>query len=501
MNKQLDDLNSQISNLENQKATSDKTLADLQAKLKEAQTNLDGKTAPDQSVEDLQNQLAEAQENAKKTQSDLDSANTEYTNAKKAYEEAVATGSTSTSDLKKKADDAKAAVDNQQANVQAAQQKANDAQKNLDDYVKTLSDEDVANFKVYETELAKNNQLDAELEAALQEQSTKLEEIKKTKPAVDAEFEKLGKKATSIGFFTWLTNVKGINCTDALDVFDASKGNKTDKQKTVLTHTHIGNLDDATSLKNIKQAIAIVKKCNEIRKTEGKSELLITPMLMAIGQVNANYSTDIYEHAKDYNVGENLFVGLKSDRIGLQNAVDNHFDAWYTQEKEKSKNGVTEFEKIGHYLNIINGTYECSGAGVGPNGATQEFDFLGDDNCKNPMTTDEFEALLDEYYQSTAPTMFNYYEKLWNTAQTEADKVSGISERYNESSEKLYNIYNKFQKFGEYLTTYDKYDALKYYVTVAQEEVDSATKSLNELQKTYDEAETNPDKCLERRIC
>lgn len=86
--------------------------------------------------------------------------------------------------------------------------------------------------------------------------------------------------------------------------------------------TEQGNVRDATSLENMKTALEWIKECNELRKSHGLSELMVSDRLMAISQSNTNASAYILNHTHQFGVGENLAWGYQ-----------NPFDGWYTEEK------------------------------------------------------------------------------------------------------------------------------------------------------------------------
>lgn len=101
---------------------------------------------------------------------------------------------------------------------------------------------------------------------------------------------------------------------------------------------------------------------------------------MAIAESNANASSKLQDHTRQFDVGENLAWGM-----------DKPFDGWYTEEKENKRKGTGV---TGHYENIINGDYEATGFAVNqysndyPSCCSQVFDF----NDAHMMTIDELEA-------------------------------------------------------------------------------------------------------------
>ena len=174
-------------------------------------------------------------------------------------------------------------------------------------------------------------------------------------------------------------------------VDDSSKGK-------LASYTHLGQVDDATSLENMQASIAYLKECNEIRKQEGLPELKVSAWLMAVAQVNANHAKFNIGHAGVYITGENLAWGY-----GDANTPASPYRGWYDEEKAEYLAGNHNFSDIGHYLNIIEGRYTLTGYAIGTNGQfstahSQEFldDAIGiDDDVQ--MTVSEFEQSLNDY--------------------------------------------------------------------------------------------------------
>ena len=164
------------------------------------------------------------------------------------------------------------------------------------------------------------------------------------------------------------------------------------------SYTHLGQVDDATSLENMQASIAYLKECNEIRKQEGLPELKVSAWLMAVAQVNANHAKYNIEHAGVYVTGENLAWGY-----GDANTAASPYRGWYDEEKAEYLAGNHNFSDIGHYKNIVEGRYTVTGYAIGTNGQfsmahCQEFldDVMGvDDDVQ--MTVSEFEQSFNDY--------------------------------------------------------------------------------------------------------
>ncbi len=112
--------------------------------------------------------------------------------------------------------------------------------------------------------------------------------------------------------------------------------------------TQIGVEGDATSLTNVMKSLDYIDECNELRVSNGLSELKITPMIMAMAEANANRdSCNISHWSQDYlhddytsewyrhRTGENLawnFETITPTEDGYIEYGDPFYD-WYTIEK------------------------------------------------------------------------------------------------------------------------------------------------------------------------
>lgn len=215
-------------------------------------------------------------------------------------------------------------------------------------------------------------------------QELPMEEVEKS-----SEYE-----ANMEGFLNWI-----------LDSSSASSQVKNDA-KEALKIFHDGNLDeytdlndpkDATSLKNIKASIALLYECNRLRQLpeHSLSPLKVSLRLMAIAQKQLNWSDTNVNHAKAYQVGENLSWGYEDP-----------FKGWYFEEKkvydkDKGASGV-----VGHYLNIVNSKYQATGVAHNNNGSygwAGEVDGQVFSSSGATMTVDEFNNLFSQF-EATFPS-------------------------------------------------------------------------------------------------
>lgn len=196
------------------------------------------------------------------------------------------------------------------------------------------------------------------------------------------------------------------------------------------SYTHIGDENDATSLENMKRAIAFIEECNQLRTTDNNfpdcEPLVVNDAVMAVAQLNANWATytngSYHSHAAVFNTNENL-AWYYLDRPGS----DDPFEGWYDQEKaiyDSKGSGVT-----GHYLNIANKDLSATGFGVNlskdSSGATrincaQEFireAYYGGYGFGETYTVEEYRDRFNQYYYQVMTELSN--------AQAAYDRVSG----------------------------------------------------------------------------
>ena len=194
----------------------------------------------------------------------------------------------------------------------------------------------------------------------------------------------------SLGFFEWLGAPGAAAATIVKDTGSH-----------VPATTTIGRVYDATSLENMKASIAWLKKCNQLRAAEGTDPRTGTPLqplkvnlqLMAIAQVQANWSAEYRKHSEMYAVGENLAWGYPDP-----------FKGWYDEEKaiyQAGSSGTT-----GHYLNIVTANYATTGFAVnqyGAYGVTHGQTFSGQEPG-DTLSVEDFETLFNAYYNGVKPS-------------------------------------------------------------------------------------------------
>ena len=198
-------------------------------------------------------------------------------------------------------------------------------------------------------------------------------------------------EAGSLGFFKSL-GAKGEKAVEVLEN-PASK---------VAGWTDMGADGDATSMYNLWRSVGYMDECNDLRDYEGTDPktgdklgtLKVDPELMAIAEVQLNWSRDNAEvgHSDAYSVGENLSWNYSDP-----------FDGWYYEEKADYDAGITDFRKVGHYLNIATAGHGTTGFAVaepteGPYSIAHGQTFgSSSENEADLMTVVEFRAALQNY--------------------------------------------------------------------------------------------------------
>ena len=183
-------------------------------------------------------------------------------------------------------------------------------------------------------------------------------------PAGAADVSEEDITCTSAGFFKWLYEQKGD--ADAYDAYlllttgqYGSMDITDEKDGEFYAATELGNAGDATSLENLQATIEWLKECNELRQTDDNSsdlaDLQVNSLLMAIAELDVNWSGINYEHAEVFYVAENLAWGYADP-----------FEGWYTEEKAIYDAG--ESGETGHYTNIISSSYAVTGFAVSTSG-------------------------------------------------------------------------------------------------------------------------------------
>lgn len=171
---------------------------------------------------------------------------------------------------------------------------------------------------------------------------------------------------------------------DAMAVLDWGEGTE--------GSTHKGGANDTTRLDLMLKSLDLLDECNNLRAQHGLAPLYVTDYMMAVAQVQLNWSDTNGKHSKFYNVGENLAWGYNDP-----------FEGWYTAEKQQYDAGNRTSSKVGHYLNIINSEYTVAGFAVSVENSGrynisygQTFTY-SDKSGQTPETVAQYRAELSNY--------------------------------------------------------------------------------------------------------
>lgn len=400
---------------EAEKQKADKEAAETEQAVSEAEKKLDGALenagVDKNAYEEVQQQLDAKKDALDKAESEDASAEAEYNEKKTAAEEAAA----------------------EEEKLQSAFETAKKENQAAEEEVSVSQKEQAAAQKAYDDALKEN----AGAASAKQE-------LDNAQAALNAAQEQAAKG--SLGFFQYLAGEGSQSAKEAVTILtskDKSEvkglGNENiwtaESWEKFISYTKIGDGNDATSLENMRRAIAFIRECNELRMADGNfpglNALVVNDAMMAIAQLNANWATynadgTFNSHSKVFNAGENL-AWYYLDVPGMSDP----FKGWYYEEKEIFDNktaGVT-----GHYENIVNGSYSATGFGVNLSeksgdirlNCSQEF---SSDSLMNyyaygqSYSVDEYEARFMSYYNSVMKTLSDA-KTAYNAAKAAYDKA------------------------------------------------------------------------------
>lgn len=444
----------------------------IQAEINEIQT---GEQAAQKKVEETGAIKKQAEEEKIKAEEEKEKADTIVSNAKQEAEDAQAVWETVT-DSSDKADtlqagkeqlsDKKTEVLNAENAVEELETELTEKENEVDNvtYEKLLAESSVAS-----KEESKNNadkavsNAQADLEKAQKDyelaceaeklQGTESNDGKSDSNSTEEDIDEIVNALTaakekaalgSLGFFQYLAETEdSTSAKAAIAILTSQDGTDAkglrpsyvwmaESWEQFYAYTHIGDEKDATSLENMKRAIAFIEECNQLRTTDnnfqGCEPLVVNDAVIAIAQLNANWATfsdgSYNSHATVFNTNENL-AWYYLDRPGS----DDPFEGWYDREKaiyDNKSSGIT-----GHYLNITNKDLSVTGFGVNlsedSSGATrincaQEFIreiYYGGYGFGETYSVDEYRERFNQYY-------YNVMTEL-NNAQAAYDSISGMA--------------------------------------------------------------------------
>jgi len=180
-------------------------------------------------------------------------------------------------------------------------------------------------------------------------------------------------------------------------------------------YTHIGADGDATSIANLKKALAFLEQCNQLRESEGLSDLKVSTYAMEQAEGYANRSAVDMQH---HGTFENLAW------------TDDPYALWYTKEKKNYESGSGE---TGHYLNLVNKEIGVTGYGFASTRSTSAQEFYYSADASYEYTVSEYEAKLDEYLASVDAAAAEKKTALTNAQTALADAQA----KQTEAADKL----------------------------------------------------------------
>lgn len=242
---------------------------------------------------------------------------------------------------------------------------------------KDAADKDAADKQTAKTQA---DAAKANADSALSEANDKEAATQKTdseaKSELDSFIKEIEEKSNSYYFYKWLMNNQSVSqeireqaaaayriVGNELTQEDRSTylgGGYTAKRDDkplepisyddLITSTKIGDDRDATSLKNVKASLNYIDIGNKRRSGENLFALKVSPVLMAMGEVNANHLSVDQRHALTFNSRENIAMNGNSPAPSdLFNENYDPYNGWYDEEKADYDNN-TPGAVIGHYL-------------------------------------------------------------------------------------------------------------------------------------------------------
>ena len=374
---------------------------------------------------EAQTALTNAQSELESAQSAYDKAVAAQTAAQSTYDNTskeVSNAESSLATAKTKLASAQSAYDSAKSDYDSKQNKVSELQSQVEAQQKKVDEAQAA----YDTALEDYNTTDLEkAQKALSDFETKnADKITQYASGVKGYYDSIGAtRAASV-----VENPVGSSYTLDGETYYTGNGK-------LLGYTVLGDENDATNLKYVKKSIQYIRECNALRKENGVDELKVSMYLMAVAEVNSNWSAKgkNHSHPRAYTVSENIAWGYYGDAY----SSDSPFRGWYDQEKAcvdfenqyktehpdatsdeidaaAKEAGVYPYSSGGeltHYYNIVLKRQKVTGFSAfidtEPFATYNGEGYLKNCTCqtfeawpKNDdvfMTVDEFEASLDAY--------------------------------------------------------------------------------------------------------
>lgn len=430
--------------VESSKDAYDKATEDEKTALNAYQKAESEKKAADGEVKKAENELAEAQK--------------AYEEAKEAYE--AAGGSVSDLDI----DAALKALKQAEEDYKAAQEAVQIAKENQEKAETAIADADQNVTEAENAAISAEQDRDKAQSDVTSAQAIVNEAMKKADEA--KVFKDSASQSLKDGMYAFFESVGATDALDALEnCYYADYNTK-------------GYSEDASSFKNVFDALDFIDECNRLRKEEGLSELKVTDLMMACAIADANFADHHIAHPEQFNVGENLAWGYS-----------NPFDGWYDEEKALYEGGNTKFEDVGHYLNIINGNYLVTGFAIN----TERSNMYGVTYCQvfssgesgTVYSVSEYRNRLQQYYNSLVNAE-DAYEEALSALQDAQRTLSGYEEVLEDAEAALTLTEADLQNAKELLAASQKeYQTASDNYQISVENEKKAQTTLESVQEDY----------------
>lgn len=334
---------------------------DVANALDELQTAKDEVAAAEANVKDRTAELEKAQLAAAKAAAAKAAADDKAANAKaaeKPYEDAVneaqkkvdaaqaakAAADTAVNSVQTEYNNASQAVAGKEAEIEAAENRASAAQASLD--------QAIADKQNAEKALATANSAKEKAQA----------DKAATEAAIADYHDSAEDQMSAYDFFVWLSKKSDqsaavkesaavaarmlknqVTSADLAKIENDGSIHSAFSDKSyaeIIGYTNIGQEGDATSWDNFKYALTLAGKGNEYRAKENLSALKLSSVMMAMGEINANYQSSLegIEHTSAFLALENLAYKSAGQGYSLNYPSPvfkqyDPFDGWYTREK------------------------------------------------------------------------------------------------------------------------------------------------------------------------
>ncbi|MBW3091136.1 S-layer homology domain-containing protein [Bifidobacterium miconisargentati] len=206
---------------------------------------------------------------------------------------------------------------------------------------------------------------------------------------------------TSKDFLEWmqeqpLTSDQQQDVSDALDLFS-------DAPDAILQKTELGNVQDATSLRNMIIASgSVLNRIQQLRQQDGGSSTSVSLTNTIQAQLNANYSTYSRNHSGwfPFPGAENLAMGYDDPTEGWYDEEKQIFDQAAAADPQVEECRYDTFcsnapSGVGHYQNMVYPEFDSVGLAVSHLGWTTWVEDISPSD--GTFTVSEYQRYLAEF--------------------------------------------------------------------------------------------------------